>query len=179
MNILLVDDQRVLLDTLSCFIEKALPHAKVFTAISGIAALQFLETNEKAEVVLLDVNMPVMSGVEVATKIVSKYPDTKIIMLTNVDGKSTLLNLAGIVHGFLLKGIYGTELIEAIKTVIEGKKYFCKESSKILIDGWQMADKIPDVYFNKREVEIVEHMASGKSGRQIAEIMNLKESIIT
>jgi len=177
MNILLVDDHRVLLDSLSFFIKSELPNSTIFKAGNGFEAIKTLQ-KEAIQIVLLDVNMPFMNGIEVAHEIHSLFPTTKIIMLTSIEGKAMMASLVQVVHGFLFKDVNSSEIIAAINTVMAGDKYYCKEANQTLIDSWEIADNMPDVKFDKRETAIIELMAAGKTNPQIAEILGLKENIV-
>lgn len=177
MNILFVDDHRVLVQPLAGFIKNEIPNANLFFAEDGLEAMRQIQT-VKPDVILLDVNLPFLSGVEIAHHVHKDYPSIKIIMLTSIDGEAMLVTLSKFVDGFLFKNIDSSEVVKAIKVVMGGNSYFCKESTEILIENFKLKNQTPIVKFDKREIEIVERMSEGQTLKSISEEMELKESML-
>lgn len=177
MNILIVDDHRIFLDSLAMLIEKQVPQSVIHKVFDGVQAIQMLNTIKPA-IVILDVNMPFMNGLEVAEYIHTTLPQTKIIVLTNVNGKAMVLNLTRVVHGFLFKAIEGNELKQCIHAVLAGEKYFCENSRKMVLNNTESLTDLPSVHLSKRELSIVELLAEGKTSGEIAQILGIKEKTI-
>jgi len=177
MNILLVDDQNIFLDSLSLVIKQAFPSSNVFKALSGRLAIDMLP-EAKPTVILLDVNMPGMNGLEVAEHITKHYPAIKIVMLTNITGRAIVLSSMKIVHGFLFKDVGAPDIKNAIEAVLSGKKYFCSNANQMIIKNVNELDKLPYVQFTKIEIDIVEMLKAGKTSKQIAKTLGLKERTV-
>ena len=177
MNILLVDDETIFLQSLAPLISKQIFGATVFEASSGKMAIDML-AETKPDIILLDVNMPVMNGLQVAEYISKKHPDIKIVMLTNVDGDAMILSLVKIVHGFLIKDIDKAEVKECISMVMNGKKYFCDVAQRAIYENMNAMEKSPYVHLDERELELIRYLAQGKTSKQIAAIKGIKEKTV-
>lgn len=177
MNILLVDDETIFLQSLGAMIRREIFGATVFEASSGEMAISKLP-EVKPDLILLDVNMPTMNGLQVADYISRKRPDIKIIMLTNVDGDAMILSLVKLVHGFLVKTVDKAELKKCISMVMEGKKYFCDVAQRAINDSMSVKDKHGHVDFDDRELELIKYLSQGKSSKEIAAIKGVTEKFI-
>ncbi|MEN5233587.1 response regulator transcription factor [Sphingobacterium faecium] len=129
-------------------------------------AFDFLST-EAVDVILMDINMPDMNGIE-ATEIIKKQcPDTQIIAISNHnEGSIALRMLKAGAMGYLLKNVSTNELIEGIQAVIRGEQVLSKEMNFILTDK---KDPIPSV--SQREREVLRLMAQGHTTAKIGEQM--------
>lgn len=174
MNILLVDDQKFALKSLTNLIYDAVPSATIFEAYDGAPAIKMLP-DTKPDVVFLDVIMPMMNGLQVAEYLNKNYPNIKIIMFTNVNGRAMVLSLVKMVHGFLSKNVDGYELGACINAVMRGEHYFCKRTTDIIHKSINEMDNLANVHFDKREALLVELLAGGKTTRVMAEMLGMKE----
>lgn len=128
------------------------------------------------DIVLLDINMPVMDGIECAKQIIQKYPEVKIAMLSMHQEASIIKNLIDIgVHGYMLKTIPSDELQTAIKTIYKGNNYFNADVTKALLSNntsssisYQQKSPLFDELTN-REKEIIKLVAQGNTNTQIGE----------
>lgn len=127
------------------------------------------------DVVLLDINMPVMDGIECAKQIIQKFPEVKIAMLSMHQEASIIKNLIDIgVHGYMLKTIPSDELQTAIKTIYKGNNYFNADVTKALLSNntssisYQQKSPLFDELTN-REKEIIKLIAQGNTNIQIGE----------
>ena len=120
---------------------------------------------QRVDVVLLDMEMPVMSGLEAATRISQQFADVKIIALTMQKDLGTLRQfMAHGAVGYVTKNAGQQELYEAIMAVSSGKKYVCTEVSEVL----KLAAANRATTLTRRETEVVRHIVAGLSSREIA-----------
>lgn len=125
------------------------------------------------DIVLMDINMPIMNGVEATYQLKQKMPKIKVIALSMHSDKRYVKSMleAG-AFGYLFKNCTYTELINAIETVYEGRKYLGDEITDILIDHYIDDNKSEHKVVSElteRELEILKLYAEGKTTREIAE----------
>ncbi len=126
----------------------------------------------KPDIALLDIMMPQMSGIEVAKEIKARQPETLVVMLTAFEDAGHLESalLAG-ADGYLAKDISSKELIASLHSIVEGERVFSK--SIVLIAQNKFINRSvqtePSVKITKREQEILNHIALGKTSSEIAE----------
>lgn len=179
MKLLLVDDQLLFLESLKIVIENMAPDMEVIgIAENGSVALDIIKEN-RPDVVLMDVRMPVMDGVAAAKKIKELYPVINILMLTTFNDddyvKDALKNGAA---GYMLKNIAPDMLISSIRAVSTGAILISPSIAGSLIDKKNEEDvnrkqdvtKVP-LWFenlNPREKSIIKLLIEGKSNTEIA-----------
>lgn len=184
IRIFIVDDHQLFIDGLKSLFATEEQFVVVGCANNGKEALQFLETTP-VDVVLVDIEMPLMNGFDTASYIIKKHPSIKIIALTTHDEKSIIRKMIEVgASGYLLKNIDKSTLLEAINTVLDGRLYF---SSEITVSLNSMTDPVEKLTANRdpaldqlsaREVEILVQIANGKSNTKIAEELFLSPKTI-
>lgn len=177
-KLLLCDDEKLLRDALAQAISKwSWVDDEVSTASNGAEALELLST-QSFEILLLDMNMPGHKGIEVAKEVYSKYPETKIIMLTNHAGEALILNMYRIgIHGFVLKNTPLIELEKTIQSVLAGERHF-PSSIKDIIERSNKPSKVPEITFAPRHKQILEMLLLGKDPKTIADVLNLSVNTV-
>ena len=143
---------------------------------NGREVLEYLENNA-VDVVLLDINMPEMDGIECAKNILKTYSSIKIAILSMHQESSIIKNLIDIgVNGYMLKTIPSDELLMAIQKIHEGKTYFNSDVTKALLSNDNSSAvnllKKNSPLFNEltsREKEIITLVAQGNTNATIAE----------
>ena len=130
-NIIIADDHNMFLEGLISLLRNVPDITVTAKAANGKKLIDLLDDN-KADIVLLDISMPEMDGVEVTKIIKKKYPELKIIILTTHSNSHIIakLNRLG-VNGYLLKNAEKDELLYAIRKVSTGESYFSKEVTEI------------------------------------------------
>jgi len=122
------------------------------------------------DVILMDINMPVLDGIATSKEVISRYPGIRIILLSMHNDYQTVREAikAG-VHGFLIKSVGKEELKLAIETVMNNEEYFTKEITDLLIKRIQSPDVLQAVKLTPREHDILSCICNGSSTQEIAD----------
>jgi two-component system response regulator NreC len=178
IRILLADDHTVVRKGL-CLLLESHPGFKVIAeASNGREAVAMAEAH-KPDVVVLDVAMPMLNGIEAARQISANLPQTAIVFLSmHSDEGYVLKALKSGAKAYLLKDSAEYDLINAIKAVSEGKAFFSPAISKMLVEDYmrQMRERdVEDSYelLTTREREILQLFAEGKATKEVARILEL------
>lgn len=178
IRILLADDHTVVRRGLRLLLERQPEFGVVAEASDGKQAVEAVEQS-KPDVVVLDIAMPNLNGIEAAQRILSVSPNTSIVVLSmHADEGYVLRALKAGAKGYLLKDSAEGDLIEAIRAVTRGKTFFSSEITKMLAEDYVReirARGIDDSYelLTPREREILQLLAEGKSNKDIAGVLNL------
>jgi DNA-binding NarL/FixJ family response regulator len=129
-------------------------------------------TNRTADVILMDISLPDMSGIDLCKVIKKNYPGIMVLALSTFNQGSYIKKMmeSG-ASGYLLKNTSKEEILEAIKTVAKGKTYLSFETGKELQATNENFKQIP--ILTKREVEVLIHIANGLTNLQIAQLLFL------
>ena len=166
-KVLIVEDHPIVSDSLTHLIESSalgLECCHVTTAHDGLAWLN----GNKAGIILLDINLPDMSGIEFCTIAKSRFADLKILAITSIEQRHVVDNmLAAGANGFILKSSDITEILEAIKQVTGGHQYISKSVAELLKGKLASNSDLP--LLTRREVEVLKLIADGLTNQEIAE----------
>lgn len=181
IKIVLADDHQIVLDGLKMLLHEEYNIELVGEAINGKEVINILETRP-VDIAVLDVEMPVMNGIEASEIIKERFPNTKILILTMYNDQAFIRKLIEIgASGYILKNKGKEELVEAIKDIAEGKTFFGREVTNTLISGIQTVIKHKpekEIPLTKREIDVVKLIADGKSTPQIAEELFIAHSTV-
>ncbi|MEQ6167030.1 MULTISPECIES: response regulator transcription factor [unclassified Ekhidna] len=171
-DILIADDHQIVIDGLKLVLSSREDFNVVGEASNGLEVLEFLSQN-KADVVVLDINMPEMDGIKCAKKVKSSYPDIKIIILTMYAQKSFIEEIVKIgIDGCLLKNNTGKELSDAIARVTSGKSYYDQ------IQNFSKEEVKQNYTLSDRELEIIRKLGDGMTSSQIASELYISEHTV-
>ena len=185
IRLLLVDDQRLMREGLRMLLELESGLEIVGEAGDGQAALQAYETLQP-DVVLMDVSMPGMDGVEATWRLRERWPDARIVILTTFDDDEYVFEgLRAGAQGYLLKDVSGHDLAEAVRTVAAGGALIEPSvARKVVAEFARMAPParasdtgLPEP-LSEREREILNLLAQGLSNREIAARLNLAQGTV-
>jgi DNA-binding NarL/FixJ family response regulator len=175
MRIIIVDDHPILRDGIKALLREMRGVELVGEASNGREYLELVKDHE-TDLVLMDINMPEMDGIEASRESMKRYPNTKILVLSMYDDYNYYDSMVQIgVQGFLLKEANFNELQKAIESVREGKPYFSQE---LLLSILKLKKNAPNINLNDREKDVLVHICNGSSTAQIAEILHLSVSAI-
>jgi DNA-binding NarL/FixJ family response regulator len=172
IKVLSVDDHPLLREGLAAIVNSQDDLEMVAQAASGREAIQLFRQH-RPDVTLMDLRMPDGSGIDVVSAIVAEFPDARIVMLTTFEGDVEIQrSLAAGARGYLLKTTPPVELVEVIRQVHAGKKRIPQEVAA------QLAEHIADERLTSREIDVLQHVASGNRNRDIAEQLFISEETV-
>jgi two-component system response regulator NreC len=178
LRILLADDHTVVRKGLRLLLESVAEFEVIADAASGREAVSLAEQH-RPEVVVMDVAMPILNGIEAARQITAKLPATAIVFLSMHSDESYVLRaLKAGARAYLLKDSAEYDLIQAVKAVSEGKAFFSPAISKMLVEDYmrQMQERgVEDSFelLTTREREVLQLLAEGKNNKDVAALLNL------
>ncbi len=182
IRLILVDDHKIMRDGLQTILNGSNEFEIVGVADNGRSAVS-LARQKKPDIVIMDVCMPGLNGIEATRQIVEENPEIKIITLTMLSTKNSVDEAfkAG-VSGYLLKDCDYDELITAIKAVFMGKNYLSPSiTNMVLRDYVQLLRETPETEsdsLTSREKEVLQLIAEEHSTTDIAKIMNLSPKTV-
>jgi DNA-binding NarL/FixJ family response regulator len=183
IRVVLADDHVFVRDGIKSLLENETNIAVVGEGTDGLEALSVVEA-EKPDLLIIDIRMPNLTGIEVVEKLRSQNNQVKIIMLSMHESEEYVLkSIKAGADGYLLKGSSKEEFLKALHTVANGGKYFSGDISSILIG--QLTNSTltseskqfheDDQLITKREKEILKLLLSGKGNKEIAEALDISK----
>ncbi len=174
VRILVADDHEVVRQGLRALLATQQGWEVCAEAVTGREAVKKAE-QLKPDVVVMDISMPELNGLEATRQIVKVVPQTEVVILTMHDSEELVREVldAG-ARGYLLKSDAGRELVAAVDMVRQHKPFLTSHVSEIVLQGYLKGDsrmargEVPRSRLTRREREIVQLLAEGKSNKEIA-----------
>ncbi|WDT73903.1 MAG: response regulator transcription factor [Candidatus Manganitrophus sp.] len=185
IRILIADDHRVVREGLVAILKSRSDMDVVGEAINGFEVIEKTKAL-KPDVILMDISMPQMNGVE-ATRAVRKIsPEIGIVVLTMHDDDATIFELVRTgVHGYLLKDADASEIVKAIQSIYKGESIIHPSIARKILGEFSQLEteqvkKAPRQMYNLsgREIDVLRRVAKGKTNKEIASELHLSEKTI-
>lgn len=184
INIAITDDDALIVNLLRDFISLQENFNVVFTAGSGEELFSLLKTSEAIpDILLLDLNMKGMNGIEVTQQLKAGYPSVRVIVISSHYQRSSMgFMLKTGVSAFLPKGISTKELVEIIENVMEKGFYFLPDQMEVLRE--QISSKAPQPVLeqentlSEREVEVLRLICQQKTAKEIGELLFITQRTV-
>ena len=178
INVIITDDHKLFRKGIIALLEDFDFIGEIWEASNGAELIDLLaKIKTPPDVILLDLRMPVMDGVETHKKISKLYPEIKVIILTMEDDEQFILHLISEgVNGYLLKNADPDEMEKAILNVVEKGYYFSENISTLVLQSLKRMEKTDAIFnpdFTERELLVLELICREYSNSEIAEEMNI------
>jgi len=172
IQVLLADDHQIMRQGLKSLLERE-GFRVVAEAADGRDALRLAETSHP-DVVILDLAMPGLNGVDAAREIARSSPKTKAILLTmHKEDAYVLQALSAGVSGYVLKTQASADLVQAIREVTRGSIYLSPGVSRAVVDAYRAKTDLPPDPLSPREREVLQLVAEGKTTKEVAAILGV------
>ncbi|MDP1801024.1 MAG: response regulator transcription factor [Bacteroidota bacterium] len=186
LRILIIDDHRLVRDGIKTMLETQSENYDfdISEAESGEEAVAIIKYKD-FDIILVDYQLPVMNGAQTVAQILFFKPKSKILAISNYDEYAYITNMIKVgVKGYVLKNISPNELIRAIETILNGKKYYASDVSEKIIDSEEKKENeknnphLKKVHVTKRQVEILKLVATGMTNDAISKKLNLSKRTV-
>ena len=173
-KILIADDHAMIRDGVKNLIKQNKDLIVVGEANSGSQTLELYETHNP-DLLIIDISMPDMNGMEISRTILSRNPKANIIILSMYDDEDYISRcLEYGVKGYVVKNESGSELEYAIKSVLSGKNYFSRQAQDVIFKKYtqnvtKKKERETTIKLTRREIEIIKLIADGLTSQQMAD----------
>ncbi|MDI7861588.1 response regulator transcription factor [Rhizobiaceae bacterium n13] len=177
ISVLLVDNHPLVLEGLKAVLE-TYPDIDVVGTAGNVQAGLAVAAKARPRVILLDINMPQISGIEAIEMFQETAPESKILMLSMHDSREYIS--ASVLRGalgYVLKDVPNEEIVRAIETVAAGNTYFSTGVSDALMQRRPKEESV-SLPLTTREREILAHLAAGRSNRHVAELLQISVATV-
>jgi DNA-binding NarL/FixJ family response regulator len=172
IRILVVEDHHVVRQGLVALLKSVPDMAVVAEASDGKQGVDLFRQH-KPDVTIMDLRLPVLTGVEAITQIRREFPQARVIVLTTFDGDEDIYRaLQAGARGYLLKDMFGDELMDAIRTVHAGKSRIPAAVAQ------RLADRMGGPSLTGRELEVLKNIVAGKSNKEIGRDLSISEATV-
>jgi len=172
IRILTVDDHPLLRKGIAALVNTELDMKLVAEASNGQEAIEKFRLH-RPEVTLMDVQMPGLNGIETISRILSEFPDARIVVLTTYTGDAQVLRaLKAGARAYMLKRHVHRELLETIRAVHTGQKRIPPELAA------DLADRSADDELTPREIDVLNLIAAGNANKEIADELSIGEASV-
>ncbi len=173
IKVVIVDDHQVVLDGFIARLKMESGIDVVGTASNGLEAIEVVKSLQP-DVVLMDVSMPLMNGIDATRLIREELPHIKVLMLTMHDNREYIMKVMQVgAVGYMLKEISAEKMVQAIKTVNQGSTYFCESVTQTLFSQEVAPAAQKPNPLSRREEAVLKLVAEGHSNKKIASLLDI------
>jgi DNA-binding NarL/FixJ family response regulator len=183
IRVLVVDDHPIVREGICALLAVVGDMEVVAEAANGSEAIDMVRELEP-DVVLMDIAMPIMGGLEATRRICREFPRTRVLILTQYDDKEYVLPVieAG-ASGFVSKAAASAELIAGIRSVYRGDSYLSPPAAKLVVEGYRYkagsrVGQDPYDQLTNRERDVLKLMAEGHTNQEIADVLVISRKTV-
>ena len=181
IRVLLVDDHKILREALKGVLERELDIAVVGEANDGGECLE-LARQTHPDIVLMDIGLPVLGGIDATRALVAEDPAIKVVALSTFSDRRVVMQMldAG-ARGYVVKSAGRDELLRAIRAVAYGRTYLCPDAAAVLVEslrGKKAVDSPPLEPIGRREREVLQLLADGHTSPEIGKRLHIATSTV-
>jgi DNA-binding NarL/FixJ family response regulator len=183
ISVLVADDHAIIREGLRVMLGSQPDMEVVGTASNGYEAIQFVDQNEP-DVVVIDISMPELNGIEAISRMLPQHPHLKVIVLSIHETKPYVYRtLKAGAKGYLIKETAGLEVVDAVRAVQRGERYLSQRIADLLTDiSFRQLDTSMDVSpldaLSPREREILQLVAEGRTSQEIGERLSISSKTV-
>ncbi len=182
IRVLITDDDPLVRVALSHFVSRAPEITVIAEATNGIEAIAAVERHQP-DIVMMDVQMPEMGGIEATEQIIARWPDVCVLAVTTLDTRETVLPmLSAGASGYMLKDSSADEIVSALRQAHQGESSLSPRIAAMLVQHVREAKPSPDSGglepLTERETEVLEHLAQGMSNAEMARSLHVSEGTV-
>lgn len=180
-NLIIADDHKMFIDGLMSILKEAPEFTVETTFKNGAQVVKYLDINGVGNLHLLitDLTMPEIDGIELNAIVKEKYPTLKTLVVSmHIDGAMIDKLIRNNVDGYVPKNAEKEELLEAIRTIVKGEKYFSAEIKRAYTDTMFENKKAEEVSLTEREKEVLKLIAEENTTQEIADTLFLSKHTI-
>lgn len=175
-TVILADDHTLVLEGFRRLLET---HCELLATVGDGQALLQAVAQHRPDIVILDISMPVMNGIEAARALKSKYPALQLVFVTmHADPAYIRAAFQAGASGYILKQSLGDELPQALHTVLQGQIYVTPLIAKDVVDGMVHSDTRPLVELTARQQEVLQLIVDGLSAKDIAAKLSISHRTV-
>lgn len=180
-NLIIADDHKMFIDGLLSILKDAPEFSVTTTAKNGAQVIKYLDINgvEDLHLLVTDLTMPEMDGIELNKIVKEKYPTLKTLVVSmHIDGGMIDKLIRNNVDGYVPKNAEKEELLNAMRTIVGGEKYFSPEIKRAYTDAMFENKKQEEVHLTNREKEVLKLIAEENTTQEIADTLFLSKHTI-
>jgi len=178
IRIMLVEDHTVVREALRGMLEKESDMQVVAEAGDGETALR-LAREVAPEVVVMDVSMPGIDGIETTRRLLAGNPAVKVLALSTYRDRGIIQQIIDCgAAGYVVKSAAGAELRRGIRAVVEGRSYLSSEAAEAVADGLRRSQQGPEQALSRRERQVLALIVAGKTSSDIADSLDIAQSTV-
>ena len=181
IRVFLVDDHQILLAALRTLLEKV-PGIEVSGIANEVPMLFKALAETSPDVVVMDLGMPGIGGLEATRRLIAEYPKIKVVVLSGyTDRRYVSEALSAGANGYIVKGAAAEELPRAIRAVVAGQTYLCPQVAADLVATLRTKQQLAPLYqarLGPREISVLQLVAKGQTSREIAAALHIAPSTV-
>ncbi len=183
MKVLLADDHALVREGIVAFLKDCDDIEVIAEASDGLEAIE-KTTKYRPDIIIMDINMPRLGGLEATIELKKKYPHIKVLVLTQYEDREYISRfLKAGVSGYLLKKAVGSDLITALQTIGRGELYLYSSIASEVVAGYLQRDKQRDVEnpydkLSDREKQVLKLIAEGHTHKEVADMLSISAKTV-